>query len=44
VTTLYVAEASGVPALSWIDVAGAFAIGVALRWPPRHFLRGRRAG
>jgi putative ABC transport system permease protein len=30
VTTLYVAEASGVPALSWIDVAGAFAIGVAL--------------
>jgi putative ABC transport system permease protein len=30
VTTLYVAEAAGVPALSWIDVVGAFAIGVAL--------------
>ena len=30
VTTLYVAEAAGVPALSWIDVVGAFAIGVVL--------------
>ena len=44
VTTLYVAEAAGVPALSWIDVWAPSRLAWCWRWPLRRRRRGKRAG
>jgi putative ABC transport system permease protein len=44
VTTLYVAEAAGVPALSWIEVVGPLRLASCWRWPLQHHLPGKRAG